>query len=230
MRIICPLGPCVSFEKRDKFLEALLDIADVTWVSEPKTLAYAWFTSAGNNGEIPDHWVRGIEVYEDADAHLLIHRSSSSYKRMKDLVNTTGIFEQPSALNILRPCGIGFMSRQGADIFQRCLGSQLIVVREYAELKERKEDVLNTLRQVASHANLQELEFTLSFWVLEPDTNGSNDEIIVFSRFADHNAHQYHCNTTVARDLQALEKHLINPPRVTHWSEHRIGFINREDI
>lgn len=38
------------------------DIAKVTYATEPNTLAYAWFYSAGDNDNVPDHLVRGFEV------------------------------------------------------------------------------------------------------------------------------------------------------------------------
>lgn len=38
------------------------DIANVTYDTEPDTLSYAWFCSASDNDNVPDHFVRGFEV------------------------------------------------------------------------------------------------------------------------------------------------------------------------
>ncbi|KAJ5695943.1 hypothetical protein N7536_006355 [Penicillium majusculum] len=202
MRVFCPLVACASAEKRDKLLGLLKEIAEVTLASEPRTLAYGWFTSAGGNDGIASNCVRGFEVYEDEDAHLQIHRSSDPYKAMRKAMVEDDILTEPLVLDILQPCEVGFMSREKGCVFQGRRGSQVITILEYSPLQEQRADLLQALRQVASHALSYEQHGTLSFWVLEHAAKQDNQDVVVFGRFKDDAAYHAHRSSALVSGLQ----------------------------
>ena len=46
-----------------QFLDLLRPIAETTLDNEPQTQAYAWFEHTEDDSGVPDHWVRGFEMY-----------------------------------------------------------------------------------------------------------------------------------------------------------------------
>lgn len=112
------------------------------------------------------------------------------------------ILAEPLVLDILQPCGIGFVSRDKNCIFQGRTGSQVITILEYSPSQEQRADLLQALRQVASHALLHEQHGTLSFWVLEHAAKQSKQDIVVFARFTDDAAYDAHRSSTIVSSLQ----------------------------
>lgn len=175
----------------------------MTRANEPRTIAYAWFKSTGDNAEVPNHWVRGFEVYDDEAALAEIHRSSEPYKKMRLAVGQDQILERPTDLRFLQPTGIGFMVRAGEPAIFNKSESQgeeernLIVVTEIKPEAGMKAEFLRELETLAAHVEKGE-RGTSSFWILEYPTEYSDDGVTVFSRFDDHEAYKHHLASPLA--------------------------------
>jgi quinol monooxygenase YgiN len=211
----------------------LSDISVVTRANEPKTIAYAWFKSAGDNSEVPNHWVRGFEVYDDEAALAEVHRSSEPYKKMRMAVGKDQILQQPTDLRFLQPTGIGFMVRSGqpAVFFKsEAQGEKeksVIVVTEIEPEAGMKTELLRELEVLTEHVEKKDYG-TLSFWVLEYLPEYSDDGITVFSRFDDHKAYEHHLASPQAAESRATVGKGASSMRTTTWVESEIGFIGRE--
>lgn len=175
----------------------LSDIAVVTRENEPRTLAYGWFKSTGDNSEVPNHHVRGFEVYKDESALADVHRSSEPYKIMRSTVGQDHILAQPTDLRFLRPAGIGFMTRPGKTAtFLECNSIEagaksMIVVLEIKPKDGRKTELLEDMESLAVYVEEHE-SGTASFWVLEYLREYLDHGITVFSRFENGAAYQHH--------------------------------------
>ncbi len=182
-----------------QFLALLSDIAVVTKESEPSTISYGWFQSTGDNTEVPNHYVRGFEVYEDESALVDVHRMSTPYKKMRETVGRDKILEKPTDLRFLQPTGIGFMTRGGMDLFEddshlkedeRCL----VVVQEIKPKQGLKPKLLEVFEDLA--CQVKELEDgTACFWALEYLEAYSDDGIVLVTRFNSDAAYQKHVDS-----------------------------------
>jgi quinol monooxygenase YgiN len=168
----------------------------VTKESEPKTTSYAWFTSTGDNTEVPNNWVRGFEVYEDESALVEVHRSSTPYKKMRSSVVPEKILEKPTDLRFLRPTGYGFMTRRSSScnfdgkILQNDEKS-LVKIMEIKPLEKTMAEMLTEIQMLAGHVEQFEAT-TASFWVLEYLPEYSEDTVVIFLRFKNTMACQAH--------------------------------------
>jgi quinol monooxygenase YgiN len=175
----------------------LSDIAVVTQASEPKTLAYAWFESTGDNSAIPNHWVRGFEVYDNESAIAEVHRSSEPYKKMRLTVGRDHILERPTDLRFLQPTGVGFMVRSEKTVTFLKSDSHvaeekgLIVILEIKPEEDMKLELLKDLENLGEYVKGHEHR-TASFWVLEYLPEYSDDSIVIFSRFDSNTAYEQH--------------------------------------
>lgn len=205
----------------------------MTRANEPKTIAYAWFKSAGDNSEVPNHWVRGFEVYDDEAALAEVHRSSEPYKKMRLAVGKDQILQQPTDLRFLQPTGIGFMVRSGQPAvflkseFQGEREKSVIIVTEIKPEVGTKTELLRELEALTEHVEKTE-HGTSSFWVLEYLPEYSDDGITVFSRFDDHKAYEHHLASPQAAESRTTVGKRASSIRTTTWVESEIGFIGRE--
>lgn len=180
-----------------EFLKLLSDIAITTRQTEPRTLAYGWFQSTGDNSEVPNRWVRGLEVYEDEEALTITHRSSAPYKKMRSSVIPEKILSEPTDLRFLRPTGIGFLNKSGGTILFSTDDSikdeqkDLIAVIEIRPKENRREALLRDMKEMADHIEVNEPE-TGSFWALEYLPEYSESGLVIFSRFENSSEYQKH--------------------------------------
>ena len=174
------------------------DIAVVTKESEPRTISYGWFQSAKDDPEIPNHYVRGFEVYEDESALVKIHRMSEPYKKMRASVSSDHILERPTDLRFLQPTGIGFMTRGGMDLFPiddhvSENDRILVVVQEIKPKQGMKSKLLQDLETLASYVRRFD-KGVACFWVLEYLEEYSDDGVVIFSRFHTDSEYEKHAN------------------------------------
>ncbi|KAJ9608102.1 hypothetical protein H2200_007090 [Cladophialophora chaetospira] len=186
------------------FRSLLVPIADTTIKNEPECRAYAWFTSVSDN-EVPDRYMRGIEVYKHADALAVTHRGSEAYKAMRSAMIPEAITEEPTDLRPLQHTGIGFLARnKEVDDFSRpeCQ-DQLLVVRRFSprNVQDGKSGLKSLLRQAVERIDgtADVSARVRSFWILEYSADLNDSTVVTIERYVDELAFE-----DVSRQLQGL--------------------------
>ena len=169
-------------------------------------MAYGWFQSAGDNGDIPNCYVRGFEVYEEETALADVHRMSEPYKRMRASVVPEKILERPTDLRFLQPTG-GFTSRgQGIKKFTKDdhlteKSRKLVVVEEIKPGPGMKDSLLKELQCLASDLEEHKPEVG-SFWMLEYLPEYCDDGIKIFSTYESDSAYHTHLKWLEEKELR----------------------------
>ncbi|KAK2788298.1 hypothetical protein FQN53_003832 [Emmonsiellopsis sp. PD_33] len=234
MRVLCIQSQCASYEKRDRFLSLLSDIGAFTHENEPRTIAYSWFKSTGDDPEFPNHHLRGFEVYEDEHASKVTHRSSEPYKKMRSIVGPEGILEKPTDLSYCQPTGIGFLTRpdHGVTVFQG-IAKETQAERSHIEVVNiqpkpgMKPEILQGIKALAAQIETEAGNGILSFWCLEFLPEYANDGIILFSRYEDRNAYLRHLDSREKEPTMANISLKSDTLSASLWEESSIGFIGR---
>ena len=117
------------------------------------------------------------------------------------MIGQEELLTQPIELCILRPCEIGFLSKEKHCNFQKHTGGQQVVVTEYSPQRDQKVALLQALHRVADHAASNE-QSTLTFWVLEHTPDQGIDDIVLFSRFTDQAAYKAHKSSAASAELK----------------------------
>lgn len=183
------------------------DIAVVTQQNEPRTISYAWFESAGDNTEVPNHYVRGFEVYEDESALADVHRMSEPYKKMRSSVIPDKILAKPTDLRFLQPTGLGFMNRPGEPaVFAKHGGTVekrekcLIVILEISPKDDAKSKLLDLAGALSDYAASENKEVA-SFWILEYLPEYSDSGIKIFLRFDNYVAYENYSKSSKVSEM-----------------------------
>jgi hypothetical protein len=175
----------------------------VTKENEPRTLAYSWFMSSGDNTEVSNQYVRGFEVYKDELASTEVHRSSIPYKRMRSMVGPEKILEKSTDLSYCQPTGIGFMTRpnQTTSFHTDGLCKKFVEVLDVKPKPGSKNDILQRLKITTADIEANNTSIS-TYWALEFLEEYSNDSLILFSCFNSKTSYQEYYNSPETIDLR----------------------------
>ncbi|KAF5014733.1 hypothetical protein F66182_14185, partial [Fusarium sp. NRRL 66182] len=214
MFIISPTSACATEDKRER------------------CHGYAWFRSAEENDTVPQHWVKGLEVYEDIEANTQTHRASTEYKTFRAAVGAEKLLEYPSDLRFWRPF-MGFMKRNGSDpevnhffAHNRPLSAetcQYIIVDELLPKPRYKGSLLDSVSKLAQMA--EQNQDILTFWVLKHEDKDESPGLLVIARYVNRRAWIDFDEREEISAAWKVANYSSQWPRRTVWVESGIGFL-----
>ncbi len=185
--------------------------------SEKGTQAYYFF----QNPESPDT-ISGIELYDDQSA-MMTHGTSPEFKGFVKKFRPS--FSKKLELKLFKPAH-GFLSRSNGARLRNQETSCIVVIATV------------TLKQGVRAAFLQKAEnAAASVQANEPDTYSylfntslaSEDEVMVFERYADDNAIKAHLkNPDIKKMMRETKDMIAKATEMKRYSPINVGFLHKE--